>query len=268
MEMTMINQGRTAEIFDLGDDRILKLFRKDFPMPAIENESRIADAIKDCNIPMPKFFGRMEHQNRAGLVYEYIDGASMFKSIMDKPWTLFSYAKKMAEAHAAIHQTKIEGVPMQKEQLELFINRVDMLSVDQKTKVIAELNKLPNGHSLCHGDLHPDNILFASNKPYIIDWMTATAGEAAGDVARTVILLKLGKIPSHFPLITRIMANTFKSLLCAAYTHYYLRITGMDRLEIRRWELPVAAARLFEGVPQEEKDGLLRFVIKRLAENK
>lgn len=70
----LINQGRTAEIFSLGDNQILKLFRKSIPLTAIEAEMMITSVIQDYDLPIPKFFGKMEYDERIGLIYEYIKG--------------------------------------------------------------------------------------------------------------------------------------------------------------------------------------------------
>ena len=90
----LIDQGRTAEVYDIGNEQILKLFLISMPLPAIENEYNIANAIKDFNMPIPKFFGKMEYENRIGLVFEKINGPSMLAIIIKRPWKLFSYAKK------------------------------------------------------------------------------------------------------------------------------------------------------------------------------
>jgi aminoglycoside phosphotransferase (APT) family kinase protein len=265
MGSNLINQGRTAEIYDIGNNQILKLFRKSFPIQAIENEFKIANVIKDCNLPLPEFFGKIEQDDRIGLVYEYIHGQSMLRQIMQKPWAFFRYARQMAEIHSTLHQTKVEGIPCQKERLKFFINKTDELTEDIKNRIIGVLKNLDEGSYLCHGDLHPDNILFSSpERPIVIDWMTATAGIPAGDVARTKIILKYSKVPSHLPFITRISSTIFKSLLCHAYLNHYIKLTGITRQEISAWELPIAAARLFENGPKEEKDALIKFINKEL----
>jgi aminoglycoside phosphotransferase (APT) family kinase protein len=265
MTKNLINQGRTAEVLDIGNNQVLKLFRKSFPFQAIENELNVANAIKDYDLPIPKFFGKVEQEGRIGLVYENIRGLSMLRLMMLKPLAFFSYAKQMAEIHSIIHKTKVSDIPQQKEQLEFFINRNNELPKDTKEKIINKLRKLNSGNFLCHGDLHPDNILYSvENNPVIIDWMTATAGNPAGDVARTKVILKYSKAPSYLPLMTRVVLNKLKSILCNTYIKHYIKITGTTRKEINEWELPVAAARLFENGPKEEKEALIKFINKEL----
>jgi hypothetical protein len=94
--------------------------------------------------------------------------------------------------------------------------------------------------------------------------MTATAGNPAGDVARTKVILKYSKAPSHLPLMTRVVLNKLKSIICNTYIKHYIKITGTIRKEINEWEFPVAATRLFENGPKEEKEALIKFINKEL----
>jgi thiamine kinase-like enzyme len=260
----LINQGRTAEVYDIGNGQILKLFLKSMPLPAIESEYNIANAIKDFNLPIPKFFGKMEYEDRIGLVYENIKGPSMLAIITSRPWKLFSCAKKMAKIHFMINKTKVEGIPYQKDRILFFIDRVDGLSDEVKSIIIKEVQKLKEDYFLCHGDMHPDNILFSLKGPVVIDWMNATIGNPIGDVARTAVILKYSSPPQHLSLFAKILINIFKSIFCNVYIKCYIKLAGVNFKEIYYWELPIAAARLYENGPPEEKKELIRFINNEL----
>jgi aminoglycoside phosphotransferase (APT) family kinase protein len=265
MEQKLISQGRTAEVFDIGNQQILKLFRRDFPVQGAESEIQIAKLIPDDRLPVPKFFGKVEQDGRVGLIYQKIAGPSMLQRLNSNPLAFWGYAGQMAAIQFEIHQTKVNGLAMQKERLEFFIRHSGELSNDMKERIIEKLKQLKEDYFLCHGDFHPDNILYSTAKqPVVIDWMTATAGNPAGDVARTMVILKYSEPPHHLPLLTRIVLNRFKSLLCHAYLRHYLKLSGMDYREIAAWELPVAAARLIENGPREEKAALLNFIRRQL----
>lgn len=174
----------------------------------------------------------------------------------------------MAEIHSTVHKIKIEDIPgpnyRQKYRLQCIINHTDKLTDEIKKIIIDFLNQLPEGYSLCHGDLNFDNILLSEKGPVVIDWMSATSGNPAGDVARTIVLLKHNSLPSNFPITLRIMAKMFLSFFCDVYVKQYIRITGMDRNEINQWELPIAAGSLFDDTPPEETKVLLRFIHNKL----
>jgi len=51
---------------------------------------------------------------------------------------------------------------------------------EEKQQARRHLAALPDGNALCHGDLHPGNVLLTERGPVIIDCSAATRGEAVG----------------------------------------------------------------------------------------
>ncbi len=264
MNKKLISQGRTAEVYDIGNNRIVKLFRNNFPSRAIEDEYNISLMLNTSGLSVPEFFERNKTDGRTGLVFEKINGTSMLNLMFMKPWRIKYYARKMAEIHAQIHTKKLDGIPELKTRLEYFINRTDEISDKIKEPVIKYLRQLITNGTLCHGDMHPENILISKDRYYIIDWMTAASGCPEADVARTLVILRYSKVPRKIPLIFRILASISKNLLCGAYLKHYLKISRLSLAEINKWLLPTAAARLFENGPNEEKTALKKLVMKEL----
>ncbi|MFD1910017.1 hypothetical protein ACFSQ7_47825 [Paenibacillus rhizoplanae] len=52
--------------------------------------------------------------------------------------------------------------------------------------------------------------------------------------------------------------------LTAQYVRRYLKLSGMTLADINPWILPVAAARLVEGLPVPEKELLVREIRRHL----
>ena len=57
------------------------------------------------------------------------------------------------------------------------------------TGVLALVERLSPGDGLCHGDLHPDNVVMTASGPRLIDWLGAVRAPAAFDLAYCQILL-------------------------------------------------------------------------------
>lgn len=137
-----------------------------------------------------------------------------------------------------------------------------------KKKIISYLDNLPDGNMICHGDLHPENILVSKNKNYIIDWSNTYSGNPNGDVARTYYVLKYGLAPSdEFTLkksfIHRFFFKRIKSLVAKTYIKHYMKLSGTSLKEIKKWDLAIYAARLHEPVPLEY-DNLVKMIHKKL----
>src|SRR5699024_5594972 len=58
----------------------------------------------------------------------------------------------------------------------------------QKKVMLRDLESMPNGSCLCHGDFHVFNLLVADEEVIIIDWVDAVSGDPGADVYRTYLL--------------------------------------------------------------------------------
>ncbi len=254
-----IAQGRTAEIFVWDDDHILKLYLDWCPSNWVEYESRIAHAVHDAGIPTPAAGEIVEVNGRRGLIYERVEGISMLQDLNSHPWTLVKHALSLAELQIKIHRQSIPGLPSYKEQLQHAISRTPHLSEVLRDRYLHQLETLPDGESLCHGDFHPGNILITGTGPVVIDWMTACSGCRWADVARTSLLLTIGPKGA---------ANLVSPLLLFAirffhrvYINRYLKTMPDKENELKRWAPVIAAARLNEDIAPE-RNALLEIVQK------
>ncbi|MDD3224125.1 MAG: aminoglycoside phosphotransferase family protein [Clostridium sp.] len=255
----LIGQGRTAEVFEWGQDKILKLFRYDVPKIVIENEYEVSINIYKKFKITPKVYELIEVDDRSGIIYERINGISMMKVIASKPWKLKREARRLAELHKLIQQKVEFDLPNGKTRLKDNISNTELLEDNVKNKLYEYIDKLEDDNILCHGDLHPDNILITSKGQVIIDWMTATNENQLSDIARTSIMIKFG-IVTDKPYIARQIINFGRNKLYLEYIKHYMKLTGVKLEQIEQWELPVAAARLTEWLPKDEKAALLNFI--------
>jgi uncharacterized protein (TIGR02172 family) len=260
----LIAQGRTAEVFEWEDGKIIKLFRKGMSKEAVENEYNISKIVQGLGLSVPAVFDKASVEDRYGIIYEKFSGETMMQLMLAKSSTISKEAHRLAELQYSIHKCKADGMASQKNILRESIKRVDLLTKDKKDKIIQCLDKLPEEKMLCHGDFHPDNILVADNKAVIIDWMTGNMGTPAADVARTSIMLRVGSMPPGTSAFARMAVGFVRSKFHKEYIKHYLSISGMSNDEIDAWELPIAAARLLEWLPKREKAMLLDIVYKNL----
>lgn len=242
-----IARGRTAEIYAWDDGRVLKLCYDWVSEDAVRYEARIAGAVHAAGLPVPAVGKVQELAGRFGLVYEHVKGQSMFKALAAKPWHLRHHAGSLAALHAQTHEvTSVEGVPSQRQRLHDKIRHAEGLEPDLKQAGLAVLAGMPEGHTLCHGDFHPENVLITDRGPIIIDWIDATLGNPLADVARTSVIL-LGV--RHSPGVSGI-----EGLMLAwyhqAYIQRYFRLRPGGEAEYERWLPIVAAARMSEGITE------------------
>jgi aminoglycoside phosphotransferase (APT) family kinase protein len=113
---------------------------------------------------------------------------------------------------------------------------------------------------LCHGDFHPDNIVLSARGPVILDWVDAARGHPLADVARTALLMQHAALPAHMP--GRSLIEAGRALWYRLYLRRYCQLRSVSPGQVKAWLLPVAAARLSEGIAEEEQ--LLLGLIKRI----
>ena len=253
----MIAQGRTAEIFLWKDNQVLKVFLDWCPATDVEREARSTQAVHKAGLPVPAVEVIVEMDGRLGIVFKRVEGPSMLGLFISKPWKLFQLAHVLAELHAGMHSCEVPELRSQRDKLESHIQRADALPAPTKETVLKALEQLPDGSAVCHGDFHPANIIMSSQGPVIIDWLDATQGNPLADLARTSLLLQTASVP---PFIAgRWLINWVRGLFYSTYLKRYLQLRPASREQIAVWQLPVAAARLAEDIP-EEKDRLLALI--------
>lgn len=260
----LLGQGRTAEVYLYGGNYVVKLFRPSFPKQAIENEYLVCRAIGEL-IDIPRAHSHLVIDGRDAIVFDFVDGESGFKYLLQKPWSVRKFAEEFAAIHSRIHSTSVpDDVPELKAILIRNMNLHDFLSGESKEKIVEYMNRLPAGNTLCHGDYHPDNIMMQKGRPFVLEWMTATRGNPLADVARTSVLLKWAQPGPGTPAIFKALLMTIRGRFYQRYIDHYVKLTGARIEEIEQWELPVLAARLMEWIPQTEKELIVSKINEKL----
>jgi uncharacterized protein (TIGR02172 family) len=247
---SLIGQGRTADVFRYGENKVIKVFHQEFTKLAYEEYST-AQNIASVGIPAPDVYDLMDVENKKGIVYEYIQGTTMVRLIQKNPFKVVRYAKQLADLHAEINSKPVSSLTNIKESIVATIRNVLSIKQADREAIICYLKTLPDGERLCHYDFHPGNVLISDGNAKAIDWMTAGAGNPCADVCRTGVILNSNALPPNVSVIEKIMANALRKIFYANYFTHYCKITDVKPEEVEQWLLPVAAARLAEGIESE-----------------
>lgn len=260
MDGEFIGKGRTAEVIRYDEQNVLKLFSLGADESVVRLEFECALFAWTNKVATPKPVSIIHRDDRPGIVYEYVKGSSLLSQLSKKPLLLVRTAREMACLQYAVHSIECtEDLPRQKESIEQAIAGAPYISDTQKKAIISYLDSLPEGSSLCHGDFHPDNIL-KGGSAYIIDWMTGCAGNPLCDVARSVLLLETSEIPDSVSFAMRYLLRFGQRKLARAYLASYCALSGTSERDIRRWLLPLYAARLVEDL----SEGETRLILNRI----
>lgn len=257
--LVLIGQGNTAEIYDYNEDCVLKLFLDGFPEQGVIKEWTITKKIQDFCDMMPKALKYVVYKKRHGILYEKARGMDMFSLLSIKPFLICGMGKRIAIIHRKIHETDIEGVLTVKEKLTQEIGWVEELTSKEKERIIKLLDTLPEKNNLCHFDFHPGNIMVSNSEYRVIDWLTACSGDPTSDVARTWLLLKYGEM-RNADRKTKFIVSVVKACIRGKYLRTICRLSHITRTEVKKWIVPVAAARLSEWITDNERRELLKII--------
>jgi Ser/Thr protein kinase RdoA (MazF antagonist) len=229
----LLGVGKEAEVFAFGE-LALKLYKPDVPKTSSFREAAHLAVVERNGLPAPRVHAVNEYDGRWGVVMDRVQGVRLgdVMTSMDRTPML----GKMARIHHQIHACSGHGLTSMKARLAANIRRAGSLDDVSRERLMRQLHELPDGDRLCHGDFHPWNVI----GDVVVDWLDACMGDPLADVCRTYVLLRHAA-PE--------LAND--------YVEAYASEAGTKAQHVFAWLPPVAAARLAEGVPDEETE-LLR----------
>ena len=255
-----IASGRTADVYPAPNGQVLKLLKRGFHPSMLATESDKTAAVHAAGVPAPRVGDRVEVEGRPGLLFESIDGPTMLEVALSDPRKMDDFVVPFVNLHVDVFNAPAgDDLPDVKDYLADKIDWAD-LPLDQRTRAKDHLVGLPDGTSTLHGDYHPGNILLAADGPVVIDWGEASRGAVAADVARTLLLLTPESAADVVPDPGSVTAHVVQ--FAKTYTELCLHQTATTIADVEAWRLPVVAARVSEGIP--EQTGLLQAEVARL----
>lgn len=183
----LIGRGNTAEVFDLGDGKVCKLFFKGYPNEYVKLEFNNAAEMRKKQVKVPVAFRIARETDRIGIVYEKIYGRSLSDIIYNGEQPLECSLSKIVNFQLSIVKKRSLNVPSYKDYLSAILKNGKM----SDSRIFELIDNLPVGDHLLHGDLHPGNILITPDgQPVAIDFMNVCHGPVLYDIARTYFIIR------------------------------------------------------------------------------
>ncbi|MED1471090.1 phosphotransferase [Bacillus salipaludis] len=160
----LIGRGNTAEVYEWGENEVIKLFDQRIPESLVDEEYQTNMQIQGLQLPSPLVKGKTEIDGKKAIIYEKINGNSLTKQLTRNPFKIRDKAKLFSQLHQQIHEKDGAALPKQTAHLTRNIQYTDLLTPEEKQTICDFLQELPKGNQICHGDFHPDNILISKIK--------------------------------------------------------------------------------------------------------
>ncbi len=182
----LIGAGRSADVYDIGNGRILRRYRSDADT---RREADLMIYLAQAGFPVPAVYDATGRD----IVMERLHGRDMLADFGRRPWLAGKYGRILADLHNRLH--RVDAPPGLPPAFEA-------------------------GDKVVHLDLHPANVMLTARGPMVIDWSNAAAGAPAADVAMAYVIIATSEtdlIPAPLrPLVAPLRAAHLRQFLAAA----------------------------------------------------
>lgn len=245
--------GRTSDVYAFGADRVIKVLRNGVPPEWAATEATLTSAVRMRGVAAAEVFGVEQIRGRAAIVFERVDGPSMWQAMCTRGADLTRLTAQFAQVHRSIQRSGLPtNVPDMAQRLSAKIGEAGALPSDDRRRGQAMVEQLSRGAALLHGDFHPGNVLMSKDGPVVIDWFDAAIGHPIADVVRTSILLRprVGAAPAHLPGASVELLDRLHRGYLAAFTAELTHVAP----DLGSWEASIAAGRLAERAESDDLD--------------
>jgi Ser/Thr protein kinase RdoA (MazF antagonist) len=246
----VVARGSRSSVHAYGRGAVVKVPKPATPDSWILAEADYVEAVRAAGAPAPALLGIERIFGRPASVWERVHGPSLWEQVVERPDRSADVGRTLADVQLALFElVPPVTLPDQRDRLISKI-RWSAANLDASLGVALELMPARTGTPrLCHGDLHPSNVILSQDGPVIVDWFDASRGDRVADVARSslTLLANGATTPSHLPgSDPRTLA-----VLTQAYLSRLQESLDFSPSLLSGWQAINAAARLAEGMSPE-----------------
>ncbi len=246
----LVAAGRTSDVYEYGAGSVIKVPRPSVPESWAAREAHYTSAVHALGAPAPAVRDVVCVDGRDAIVFERVDGRSLWQHVADEPDRAAAHGRVLADVHRQIFSV---GLPLDVEglvdRMRLKLDAAEVLTEDERNAAKRTVDGLPRGAALLHGDLHPGNVLMSERGPVAIDWFDAAIGHPVADVVRSSLLLRdFGRERPHLPGASAAVLTRLHD----GYVEAMASCVAAPADVVGAWEGVVAASRLAERAEADE----------------
>lgn len=185
-EPAMLGKGRTAEVYDAGKDRVLKLFKPSIPFETVQSEMIKTHAACMSGLPVADSYGIVRSGERYGFLMKKMQGITLEEMIRNNPEERENLLLRFAGSVKAMHQVRITD-PALPDMKDLSVDYTwklsrEYCSKDDERRIRSVFEHIPRADTFVHGDCHTGNAIVAGNKIHFFDLMFSGKGHPVFDL--------------------------------------------------------------------------------------
>jgi len=242
MKKEILYQTATKTIYREGD-KAIKMFGEEYSKANVLNEALNQARVEDTGLNIPRLHEVTKIDGKWAIITDYIEGKTLAQLMQENPDRKEEYLSRLVDIQNEILSHRVVHLNRLKEKMHSKISSAD-LNATIRYELHTRLDSTPKHNKVCHGDLHPSNIIITGkDEAYIIDWAHVTQGNGAADAARVYLLLTLDG--------DREGAEKYLNIFCEK--------TDTAKQYVQKWIPIVAASQLTKG-KENERELLLSWI--------
>lgn len=245
----LIARGNTSDVWRWSRTTVVKVLRPEIPPHWAAHEHQIVCRVHEAGLPVPASDGVVEVDGRPGIVFEHVPGPSMWSRMKGLPREVPRLVEEFIDLQERILAAgPIDGLPDIEARLHSKIDQAAQLPEGERAAAHRLLDGLPAGAALCHGDMHPANVLGSTRGWIVVDWFDAANGNPVADHARSSLLMPPA---SGIESANRHLGGATVDLLGHLHDTYLAALARRGHIDpdaFGAWEAVLAVARMSEPV--------------------
>jgi aminoglycoside phosphotransferase (APT) family kinase protein len=184
-----IGEGASADVHAWAPGQVVKLFKPVVPLRLGRHEARVTRAVFAAGAPAPEVLDEVTLEGRFGIVLPRLDGPTLLQHYRSGAITFEQAGAILASFAISVHRTPPPPKVLRlRDWVDAWLRAGGGTlpkHIDTGVRVLIE--RLSPGDELCHGDLHPGNVIMTG--PRLIDWTGTVRAPAAYDLGFSHVLL-------------------------------------------------------------------------------
>ena len=189
----VIGEGANGKVYRLTRDEMIKVFKHNVPLEAIEAEREASRKAFLLGVPCAIAFDTVKCGESYGTIYEMFNAGTVAERITADPERLPELAKASARLLRQLHAIEIPDGQMPRASAILHA-KVDKIAgnftPDETAKMHALYDTIPEENHFVHNDYHAKNIMESNGELMLIDLGDAGAGNPAIDLIHCYMVYK------------------------------------------------------------------------------
>jgi len=232
-------RGRSADIIPYEEGKVVKLFLADFPRDMIDIECKNTIEAHALGCTPMQCYGKVEMDGRTGIVLDWVKGVPMTKAAEKNPSILLKSGQMLAEQHVLVHSKQSDKLRDVRKVALAFLDDepLEVLTEEERARAKRYIEGLPEGHTVLHLDFHTENVMVDGRDCVTIDWLTAARGFPEVEIGVMDYLFHHGLLFPGISKLQEIFYTTVRSFVYRGYIKHYLKASGINKDDVRKWKL-------------------------------